>query len=123
MRRIALLGLLTLLPGCQFAADPSDGFVGFIGDTHTWHDNVNAPPVVTENERLVAGQTVKVNALVPEGGEVWPGPPAAIPTLQDVQTLNNMELLPAPTIPTGEPPPVFPQNAPLTPPAAAPRPQ
>ena len=112
MRRIALLGLLTLLPACQFAGDPTAGFTDFVADTHNWHDDVTAPPATNETEKRVKGEEVKVGALTPESGEVWPGPPAPIPTLQDVQTLNNMELLPPPSVPSSPPPAVFPQNAP-----------
>jgi hypothetical protein len=115
MRRIALLGLLSLLPGCQFAANPTVGFGGFIADTHTWNLNANRPVAVTEDERLAVGETVKVDPLVPEGGEVWPGPPAPIPTLQDVQKLNDLENLPPPAIPETPPPSVFPQDAPKAP--------
>jgi hypothetical protein len=118
MRRIALLGLLALLPGCQFAGNPGDGFAGFLYDTHLPIWNPNRPPAEVENERIVVGQEVKVEALVPESGEVWPGPPAPLPTLQDVQKLNSLEMLPPPAVPETPPPPVFPQNAPL--PQAAP---
>ena len=112
MRRIALLGLLALLPGCQFAADPTAGAGPFFADTHTLHLNRNTPEAHTENERLAVGEDVKVEALVPESGEVWPGPPPPIPTLQDVQSLTNMEFLPPANIPSGPAPAVFPQNAP-----------
>jgi hypothetical protein len=113
MRRLALLGLLSLLPGCQFVGDPVVGFRGFLADTHnplTWHPN--RPTPVTENEKLAEGVPVPIEVLTPEGGEVWPGPPAPLPTMQDVQKLNNLEMLPAPAIPTAPPPPVFQQNAP-----------
>ena len=115
MRRIALLGLLALLPGCQFAGDPTAGFGGFLADTHTFNWHPTTPVAVTENERLAEGQTVKVDAIMPEGGEVWPGPPAPIPTMQDVQKLNSMDILPPPDVPSGPPASVFPQNAPKTP--------
>jgi hypothetical protein len=115
MRRIALLGLLCLLPGCQFVADPTVGFGGFIGDTHTFTANPTRPPVVSEDERLVVGENVKVDPLLAEGGQVWPGPPPPIPTLQDVQKLNNLEMLPPAVIPTEPPLAVFPQDAPKTP--------
>ena len=36
MRRIALLGLIVLLPGCEYASSPFVGFGGFIGDTHSF---------------------------------------------------------------------------------------
>jgi hypothetical protein len=111
MRRLAVLGLL-LLPGCQFAANPADGLGGFLADTHTWHLNANRPPIESEQERLVAGMPMDVPPLTPEAGEVWPGPPPPIPTLQDVQKLNNLETLPDPSVPTAPPPAVFPQNQP-----------
>jgi hypothetical protein len=111
MRRIALLGLFALLPGCQFVGDPTDGLVGFLGDTHTWRLNATRPPAVTENERMAEGEKVKPEPLLAETGEVWPGPPASIPTLQDVQKLNNLQLLPPPDVPSTPAPAVFPQNA------------
>jgi hypothetical protein len=121
MRRTALLGLILLLPGCHYAGNPFDGFPGFIADTHTYHLNPNAPPAVSENERLVRGEDVQIEPLLPEAGNIWPGPPAPIPTLQDVQKLNNLELLPGPSIPQAPPGAVFPQNAPAaSPPGPAP---
>ena len=113
MRRIALLGLLSLLPACQYAADPTVGFGGFIADTHTFHLNANQPEAVTENEKLAKGEPVTVVPVTPESGEVWPGPPAAIPTMQDVQKLNDLESLPPPTVPVEPPPALFPQNGPI----------
>jgi len=115
MRRLALLGLLALLPGCEFAGNPTDGLGGFLADTHTIHLNANRPPDEVENERLAVGDDVKIEALRPESGEVWPGPPAAIPTLQDVQKLNDLENLPPPNVPTAPPAAVFPQNTPKSP--------
>lgn len=115
MRRIALLGLIVLLPGCQFAGNPLDGFTGFIGDTHTWHDYPTSPVAQSENEKRVRGVDMTVDPLLPEPGDVWPGPPAPIPTMQDLQNLNNQEVLPPPNIPSGPVQPVFPQNAPAVP--------
>jgi hypothetical protein len=119
MRRIALLGLTILLPGCQFAGNPLDGFTGFIGDTHTFNENPNAPVAQSETEKRVRGEDVAIAPLLPEPGEVWPGPPPPIPTLQDVQKLNSNEMLPPPNIPAAPPPSVFPQNAPLSTPQGA----
>jgi hypothetical protein len=115
MRRIALLGLLSLLPACQFAGNPTAGLGGFLADTHTWHFNANQPVAVTEDEKLVKGEPVEIDAMLPESGEIWPGPPAPLPTMQDVQKLNNLELLPPPMVPNEPPPALFPQNAPKTP--------
>lgn len=114
MRRIALLGLTLLLPGCQFAGNPLDGFGGFIGDTHTWNSNPNTPVAQSENERRARGEALVVDPLLPEPGDVWPGPPPAIPTMQELQNMNNKETLPPPNIPSGPISPVFPQNAPDT---------
>jgi hypothetical protein len=115
MRRLALLGLFALLPGCQFVGNPTEGLGGFLADTHTWHLNANRPPLETDTERLAAGEPVTTEPLQPEKGEVWPGPPAPIPTLQDVQQLNTMQMLPPPDVPAGPRPAVFPQNAPKQP--------
>jgi hypothetical protein len=112
MRRLALLGLLSLLPACQFAGDPTAGFGGFIADTHTWHLNANQPEAVTENEKLAKGEPVKIEPVGAESGEVWPGPPAPIPTMQDVQKLNDLDSLPPPSVPAEPPPALFPQNMP-----------
>lgn len=113
MRRIALLGVSLLLSGCGYAGSPVSGFGGFVGDTHTYHLNPNAPPGQAENEKRVLGQEVAVAPLLPEPGEVWPGPPAPIPTLADVQKLNAVPLPPPSAVTT--PGAVFPQNAPKTP--------
>jgi hypothetical protein len=113
MRRLALLGLLSVLPGCQFAGNPVSGFPGFLADTHNplnWHPTRPIP--VTENEKLAEDVPVKIEPLSPEGGEVWPGPPAPLPTLQDAQKLNNMQQLPPPSVPAIPPPAVFQQNTP-----------
>ncbi len=122
MRRIALLGLFVLLPGCQFAANPTVGFGGFIYDTDTWVLNRNEPVAVTENEKLIEDVPVKIEPLLSEPGEIWPGPPPPIPTMQDVQSLTNMEVLPPAAIPGQVPPPVFQQNAPENGPANVPPP-
>jgi hypothetical protein len=115
MRRIALFGLFALLPGCHYVADPTAGAGGFFADTHTFDWHRTRPPAVTENEKLAEGESVTIEPLLAETGEVWPGPPAAIPTMQDVQKLNDLQMLPPPAIPSGPPPAVFPQNAPKTP--------
>jgi hypothetical protein len=111
MRRIALLGLTILLPaalaGCQqFVGNPTVGMGGFIGDTMTTHLNPNAPAPVVENEKRVRGVAVAQAPLLPEKGEVWPGPPPPIPTLEDVQKMNPTTMLPPPNL-SGAAGPVF----------------
>lgn len=78
MRRLALLGLLTLLPGCT-------GFGEFVRHTFTAPGvNPNLPMADSENVRRALGQVADVEPLVPEAGNVWPGAPPPNPTLQDV---------------------------------------
>ncbi len=89
MRRIILLGSLLLLPGCQFAGNPFDGFGGFMGDTTTVNLNPNRPVGDSENLSRAMGQDVSPAPLLPEPGNVWPGPPRPDPTLQDIEREQN----------------------------------
>jgi hypothetical protein len=78
MRRFALLGLVLLLPGCT-------GFADFMGDTMTYGTNPNAPVGDSENMRRARGLDAEVEPLMPEPGNIWPGPVAPMPTLQDLE--------------------------------------
>jgi len=85
MRRIALLLLCLGASGCaQYASSPFDGFAGFIGDTHTINRGPNAPIGDSENMRRVRGLGPEAEPLVPQSGNVWPGPVTAEPTLNDI---------------------------------------
>jgi hypothetical protein len=85
MRRLAsLAATAALLSGCQFASNPTVGFGGFISDTHLFKSNPNLPVGSAENIRRVQGQQVAVEPLGPEPGNIWPGPPKAEPTLEDM---------------------------------------
>lgn len=78
MRKAALLVMPLLLSGCS-------GFGKFISDTATLPGaNPNMPSGSSENMERVRGHSVKVNPILPEGGDVWPGAPPPMPTLQDV---------------------------------------
>lgn len=118
MRHTALLALTLLLPGCQYAGkyagNPTIGFGGFVGDTHGISANPNAPKAQSENEKYVVGEPVSAAPLLAESGQIWPGPPPPIPTLQDVQRLTPNETLPPPNL-GPVPPAVFPQNGASTP--------
>ncbi len=120
MRRNALLGLACLLGGCQFVGSPFDGFGGFLYDTQTFHSNPNLPPGGDETMRRVENKDVSVEPLLPEPGDVWPGPMQPIPTMQDLQQQNNMERLPPPNVPAAPPPPLFPETTPVPHTSAAP---
>jgi hypothetical protein len=79
MRRLALLGLLLLLPGCQ-------GTGTFLGDTFTlWGVNPNAPVGDSENIDRVRGRPVNLPPLTSETGNIWPPPNQPIPSLYDIQ--------------------------------------
>ena len=118
MRRIALLGLTCLLAGCQFVGNPFDGFGGFLADTAPLRSNPNLPPGADETVRRAEGQDFSVDPLLPEPGDIWPGPMQPIPTMQDLQQRNSMEPLPPPNVPGAPPPPVFPDSQSSTPPPA-----
>ena len=96
MRRIALLGLVLLLPGCA-------GFGDFLGDTVTYGTNPNSPLVNSENGRRVLGLDTSTEPLAPEPGNVWPEAIAATPTLQDLEKQGNAQQPTAPPTPSGPP--------------------
>jgi hypothetical protein len=107
MRRTALLALSFALAGCQFAGSPFDGFGGFLYDTHTFRSNPNLPASSGETIQRVEGQDVVIPPLLPEPGDVWPGPIKPIPSMQDLQQVNPATL-PPPNVPAAPPPPLFP---------------
>jgi hypothetical protein len=91
MRRIALIGLILSAPlvasGCAYVGNPTEGFGGFIADTHTFYRGPNRPDGDAENMLRAKGEgdSVTAAALLPAEGNVWPGPiPRAL-------TLNELE--------------------------------
>jgi hypothetical protein len=94
MRRIALVCLKMVLPalslsGCGYASSPFTGFGNFVGDTHTVSLRANMPVGDSENVRRVTGREVAVEPLLPEPGNIWPGPPPPEPTLEDIERQQN----------------------------------
>ena len=78
MRRLGLLGIGLLLGGCS-------GLGHFFGDTETLPgQNPNAITGSSENLLRSRGQDPAAAPIVPESGNVWPGPPQPLPTLGDV---------------------------------------
>jgi hypothetical protein len=95
MRRL-LLGLpLLLLFGCDSDLNPFGnplvGAGGFIGDTLSIKRGPNQPPGDSVNMRRVLGQDAPTEPLLPEPGNVWPGPPPPEPTLEDIQKMQGTE--------------------------------
>src|SRR5579883_3330384 len=88
MRRPALLGLTEALPlllaGCS-------GVGTYLGDTFTWTGtDPNMPLGDGENIRRARGEPVAVQPVLPEPGDIWPGPPPPMPTLSDVEKMENI---------------------------------
>ncbi|MFT8931492.1 MAG: hypothetical protein ABF976_02215 [Acetobacter syzygii] len=78
MRRAALLGVCVMMSGCA-------GFEKVMSDTMTLPgENPNAPSGSDLNMRRVQGQATKEVPILPQGGNIWPGPPDPLPTLEDV---------------------------------------
>jgi hypothetical protein len=122
MRRIALLGLILLLPACQgpgaYVGNPFDGFGGFLGDSFSVTGDPHRPIINSENMRRAAGQATAVEPLLPEPGNIWPGPPRPEPTLSDIEHEQNLDIQQPPAPPparrgSSTPPPVQPE-APAT---------
>jgi hypothetical protein len=83
MRRSALLGCAiatsSLLSGCT-------GTGVFFDHTFTWFEaNPNAPAGNSEMFQRLRGEPIDVTPLVPEAGNVWPGPQKPDLTLQEIE--------------------------------------
>jgi hypothetical protein len=118
MRRLALLGLLVLVSGCS-----DNSFTNFLGDTQGFNTDPNAPIGNSETMRRVRAEPVNVAPLAPEPGNVWPGPPAPVPTLADIE--KSTSPLPLPQVPGEQPQPparTAPYRTPGLPPGPAPGP-
>ncbi|ASC04417.1 hypothetical protein BJI49_00285 [Acetobacter pasteurianus] len=101
MRKAALLGLCMIVSGCA-------GFDKFVSDTATLPgENPNAPSGEDLNMRRIRGQSAVDVPILPEGGNMWPGPPTPLPTLEDVEkdrsgTVLGGESTSGPQLPDGE---------------------
>ncbi len=109
----ALLGLL-VLPGCHYVSSPIAGAGGFLGDTHGFAFDPTRPPGSGENMSRVAGRDADVEPLMPEPGNVWPGPIPADPTLTDLERQQGQASPPANSVPYAPHPQPRPSQAPGT---------
>ncbi len=112
--RPILLGLVLLLPGCAYVGNPFDGFGGFISDTNTIRRNVNSPPGDSINMQRARGEEPTSMPLLPEQGNIWPGPPPPEPTLSDLEKEQGIS---NPTAPGEEFPRLPPPRGSGSPPA------
>lgn len=94
MRRLALVPVL-LLASCS-----GSGFWRYERDTFTQPGlpfikgaNPNQPVSSAENYRLSVGAKTSAEApQLTEAGDIWPGPPAPVPTLKDLQKQQMSEI-------------------------------
>lgn len=93
MRRIVLLGLLLVVSGCaDYVGSPFDGADSFLSNTHTFSNNPNRPVSDGDTMRRVMGQEASLEPLVPEPGNVWPGPIMPEPTMADLVNMTPEQL-------------------------------
>jgi hypothetical protein len=104
MRRTAyyatIFGLPVILSGCT-------GFGTFLDHTFSLPGyNPNLPMTDSENVRRVLGQSPGPTPLLPEQGNVWPGPERPEPTLEDIQKnpgTEDQRGFPPTTVPGAQP--------------------
>jgi hypothetical protein len=89
MRRLFPLGLLLLLPACNYVGSPVDGAGNFLGDTISFRTNPNRPAGDAPNMLRVMGVEAPAEPLLSEPGDVWPGPLPPAKTLSDLQREPN----------------------------------
>lgn len=113
MHRVALLGLLLTATACATpdlsAHDPTaipqfedTGFAKFVNDTHTFASNPNLPDGDALNVLRVQSVAVSIDPLNQEPGTLWPGPPAPIKSLRDLQMESNGSVAPDPRMPSAQ---------------------
>jgi hypothetical protein len=112
MRRLMLPLLLAIpLSACAtHVGNPADGLGGFLGNVFSWRGNSNRPAVDSPNARRVMGATEDAEPLLPEAGNVWPGPLPPARTMSDLQRDMSMPLPPIDT-PRGAAPAAAPAPA------------
>lgn len=78
-RHAALMATVLLLSGCS-------GFDRFLDDTVRLpgSENPEAPQGNSENMMRVRGEMVASTPILPQGENIWPSRPPALPTLSDV---------------------------------------
>jgi hypothetical protein len=135
MSVVALLAGSLALQGCSNFANPLSsigdmvgnpiaGAGNFSGDTVSFKTNPNRPSDDAPNVQRVMGKGYEPEPLLPESGNVWPGPLPPEKTMSDLQKEGPLggDQTPAPTTaPVVAPRPVPRASvAPVAPPAAAP---
>ena len=91
MQRIASFTLALMLSGC--------GYKTWWNPPLTGGYNPNMPVSDSENMRRVQGQEPTVAPLTTEPGDIWPGPLAPPPTLQDLEATGGLTPQPEAPVP------------------------
>jgi hypothetical protein len=91
MSRIASLALALILSGCGYKTWWNPPFTGGY--------NPNMPVNDSENMRRVQGQDTSEPPLTTEAGDIWPGPLAPPPTLQDLEATGGLTPQPEAPVP------------------------
>ena len=113
MHRAALLGLLLTATACGApdlsAHDPTPmpefegtGFGKFIDDTISFSINPNLPEGTEVNMLRVEALPAEIEPLTTETGTIWPGPPAPIKSLRELQLESTPTIAPEPRLPTSQ---------------------
>lgn len=82
MKKVAICMIWLVLSACS-------GIVKHTEDTFWPFDNPNAPKGESENMRRIRGESVVAHPIVTEKGDIWPGQPDPVPTLQDVSNPDS----------------------------------
>lgn len=91
MRRLALLGFALTLSGC--------GYQTWWNPPFTSGYNPNKPLATSENLQRVEGGVTNVTPITTEPGDIWPGPLAPPPTLQDLEHTGGLTPAPEQAVP------------------------
>ncbi len=83
MRRSALLCFAMIVPGLLTGCTGTGVFLDHT--TTFWGENPNTPAGNSEMFQTLRGEPVAATPLVPEPGNVWPGPQKPDPTLQEIE--------------------------------------
>lgn len=91
-----VLPCLLLLTGCV----NDTGFSHFISDVHQFSGGPNMPPGDSLNMQRVEALNAPFEPIGVESGTVWPGPPAQVKNLRDLQIEQDRGTLgPVPNVP------------------------
>lgn len=95
MRRIAFALVPLLLAGCSNEiGNPTVGAGQFLSNTFALRGGANRPSIDSLNGRRVMGADVEIDPLLPEGGNVWPGPLPPARTMGELQREQEGGTLP-----------------------------